>query len=215
MGGGLDEPGIHSVSVDPRDSNCISVGISVAGMFTSRDGGVSWEPRNRGLRADFLPNPDAEIGHDPYLLVKCASQPDVFWQQNHCGVFHSTDARLHWSCVSQKDGLAHFGFTVAVDPQDGKTAWVVPAMSDEVRVAVDRKLCVCRTDDHGETWQEYREGLPQENCYDFAFRHALDLSGDRLLFGTACGSLYLSDDRGESWRCLASHLPPIYSVRFV
>jgi len=215
FGGGFDEPGIHSILVDPRDSDCISVGISVAGMFTSRDGGVSWEPRNRGLHADFLPNPDVEIGHDPHLIVKCGAEPNVLWQQNHCGVFYTTDAGLQWKCVSQADGPVNFGFAVAVDPLAGKTAWVIPAVSDEVRVAVDRKLCVCRTDDHGETWQVFRQGLPQEDCYDFAFRHALDLSGDRLVFGTACGSLYLSDDRGESWTCLASHLPPIYSVRFV
>ena len=112
-------------------------------------------------------------------------------------------------------GTAHFGFAIAVDPEDGDTAWVIPAVSDEVRVSIDRQLCVCRTTDGGQTWQDFREGLPQTDCYDFAFRHNLDLAGDRVVFGTACGSLYVSDDRGETWRALANHLPPIYSVRFV
>jgi photosystem II stability/assembly factor-like uncharacterized protein len=75
-------------------------------------------------------------------------------------------------------------------------------------------LCVCRTEDGGQTWQELRNGLPQANAYDVVFRHALDIRGDRLAFGTTTGNLYLSDDRGDSWRSLGSNLPPVYSVRF-
>ena len=215
MGGGLDEPGIHSVLVDPRDSRRVLIGLSVAGVFASDDDGRSWQARNHGLRADFLPNPDAEIGHDPHLLVQCRGQPDVLWQQNHCGIFRSTDCGRNWSDVSDEEGPAGFGFAIAVDPEDGDVAWVIPAESDEVRVAVDRQMCVCRTNDGGQSWQTYRAGLPQDDCFDFVFRHGLDQSKDRLAFGTACGSLYLSDDRGESWQCLAAHLPPIYSVRFI
>jgi len=225
MGGGLDEPGVHSVLVDPRDPRKITVGISVAGVFATTDGGETWRPSNTGLKADFLPNPDVEIGHDPHLVVRCAAQPDVLWQQNHCGIFRSTDGAANWTRVSEPGqesgtdgaafGTAHFGFAIVVDPQDGDTCWVIPAVSDEVRIAIDRQLCVCRTTDGGQTWVAFRNGLPQEDCYDFAFRHNLDLCGDRLVFGTACGSLYFSDDRGESWRVLANHLPPIYSVRFI
>jgi len=101
MGGGLDEPGIHSVLVDPRDLQRISVGISVAGVFSTPDGGQTWQPRNIGLKADFLPNPDVEIGHDPHLIVQCVSQPDVLWQQNHCGIFRSTDGGQNWTRVSE------------------------------------------------------------------------------------------------------------------
>jgi hypothetical protein len=215
FGGGLDEPGIHSILIDPRDPDHISVGISCAGMFSSQDAGATWQPKNRGLKADFLPDPDVEIGHDPHLVVQCPSQPDVLWQQNHCGIYRTVDGGESWTRVSQDGGPAHFGFAVAVDPHDGDTAWVVPALSDEVRVAVDRQMCVCRTTDGGVSWQDFRAGLPQQDCYDFAFRHCLDQSGDCLAFGTACGSLYISNDRGESWQAVAQHLPPIYSVRFI
>jgi photosystem II stability/assembly factor-like uncharacterized protein len=111
-------------------------------------------------------------------------------------------------------GPAHFGFAVAVDAQDGQTAWVVPATSDECRTAIGAALVVCRTRDGGETWEELREGLPQEDCYDVVYRHALDLSGDRLAFGSTTGNVFLSEDRGESWHSLGHHFPPVYSVRF-
>ena len=128
--------------------------------------------------------------------------------------FAAWDGAKTWAEVSQPDGPVYFGFPIAVDPQNADVAWVVPAISDELRIAVDQALCVCRTDDGGQTWTDYRVGLPQENCYDVVFRHALDYASDRLAFGTTTGSVYLSEDRGETWRCLGHDFPPVYSVRF-
>ncbi len=216
FGGGMNEPGIHSVVLDPRNAEEVLVGISCAGVFAGNmsDGAAEpWTPRNKGLKAEFLPNPDAEIGHDVHLLVQCPSRPDVLWQQNHCGIFRSSDRGDTWQQVSEKGQTAHFGFTIAADADDADTAWVVPAESDEVRIAVGRGLAVCRTTDGGRTWQTFRKGLPQEHCYDFAFRHGLAIRGDLLVLGTAGGGLYTSDDRGETWQTVASHLPPIYSVQ--
>lgn len=214
MGGGRDEPGIHSICVDPRDADTIRVAISCAGVFRSQDGGESWHTQNKGLKAEFLPDPDSDIGHDPHLMVQCDSQPDKLWQQNHCGIFCTTDGAENWTGVSQPEVPAHFGFAVVTDPNNGDIAWVVPAEADMVRAAVHRKLGVSRTLDGGKTWQHFTNGLPQENCYDFAFRHSLDLLGDQLAFGTACGSIYVSDDRGENWTTVGSHFPPVYALEF-
>jgi photosystem II stability/assembly factor-like uncharacterized protein len=155
-----------------------------------------------------------EVGQDPHLIAACRSNPDMLWQQNHCGIYRSTDGGATWSYVSQSNGPAHFGFPIAVDETNGDVAWVVPAHSDERRMAIDGALCVCRTDDGGATWTAFRNGLPQQYCYDVAFRHALDINGDTLAFGTTSGNLFVSDDRGESWQCVGNYFPPIYSVRF-
>ena len=214
FGGGYDHPGIHSILVDPADSSHLLVGISCAGVFETVDGGQSWNARNRGLKAEFLPDDQAEYGHDPHRLDVCGGDFRAMWQQNHCGIFRSTDGAVNWEMVSQEGGPAHFGFALAVHPRRGDTAWVIPAKSDEKRVAIERSLCVCRTEDGGKSWTALRQGLPQHDCYDIVYRHGLDGCGDRLAFGTTTGNLYLSDDGGESWQALAHHLPPIYSVRF-
>ena len=166
------------------------------------------------MNADFLPDPAAEVGQDPHLLVMAPSNPDVMWNQNHCGIYVSRDGSKNWEAVHQKreEGPANFGFAVAVHEFNPEVAWVVPGESDGVRVAVDLALCVCRTDDGGKSWRELRKGLPQENCYDITYRHALDVSGEGLVFGTTTGNVYYSADLGESWILLSSDLPMIYSV---
>jgi len=212
MGGGRDNAGIHSIIVDPKDQNHIFVGISVAGVFETRDGGQSWIAKNRGLRADYLPDPDAEIGHDPHLLVAHPENIDILWQQNHCGIFRSTDGGSNWNDISDPNGPAGFGFAIAIDERSEERAWVVPGVSDEIRIAVDKALCVCRTDDGGKTWKAFRKGLPQSHCYDIVYRHALVAQGDDLLFGTTTGNLFHSHDGGESWSPVSHHFPMVYAL---
>lgn len=192
----------------------VELTVSTAGVLEGRDGGKSWRGRNKGLLVDYLPNPAAEWGHDPRFVTCCPAAPDHVWQQNHCGVFYSSDGAESWKKVSVPDDGVHFGFPVAVDDKDGKTAWLVSGKSDQQRTTVDGSLFVARTENGGETWQQLRQGLPQENVYDVVYRHALHNSGDLLAFGSTTGNLYVSEDRGESWTTVANNLPPIYSVRF-
>jgi len=215
FGGGRDYPGIHSIVVDPRNSDHFYIGISCAGVFETTDAGKTWAVRNKGLRADFLPDPSIEVGHDPHLLVACGSQPEVMWQQNHCGIFRSTDGARNWQEITQQGGPARFGFAIAAAENNPEQAWVVPAVSDEVRVAIDGALCVCRTDDGGKAWTDFRGGLPQKGCFDLVFRHALDVDGETLAFGTTTGNLFISNDSGENWQCLSSTLPLVHSLAFV
>ncbi len=214
FGGGRDQPGIHSVVVDPRNEDHIHVGISCAGVFESLDAGCSWEIRNKGLKAEYLPDPDTQTGHDPHILVSAPSNPDVLWQQNHCGIFRSTDGAKTWNDVGEPGGPAHFGFAIAVADDNPDQAWVAPANSDLTRTAIQGALCICRTDDGGKSWTAYRKGLPQENCFDIVYRHALAHAGDALAFGTTTGNLFFSDDRGESWQVINNYLPMVYSVQF-
>ena len=163
---------------------------------------------------DYLPNPEAEWGHDPHYVEICRAQPDHMWMQNHCGVFYSSDRAETWKKVDDVSKGVHFGFPVAADQEDGKSAWLVPGKADQHRTAIDGGLFVARTNDGGESWEQLRGGLPQENAFDVVYRHALGNSGDLLAFGSTTGNLYVSENRGTSWHPVAHNLPPIYSVRF-
>lgn len=211
---GVFEPGIHSIVVDPRDANHMYVAVSTAGVLETTDGGQSWQSRNQGMTNDYMPNPEFEWGHDPHYVTSCPSQPDHLWQQNHFGIFYSDDGAKNWKKVSMPELGVNFGFPIATDANDGRTAWVVPARADAERMAIDGVLFVARTNDGGQTWQTFRNGLPQENAYDIVLRHGLDVAGDYVCFASTSGNVYLSEDRGETWQCLGNNFPPVYSVRF-
>lgn len=217
FGGGYDYPGIHSICVDPRDSQRIIVGVSCGGAWLSVNGGESWDIRSKGMFAEYMPpeQRDEQAIQDPHRVVQCRANPDNLWVQHHNGIFRTSDGGLNWSCV---DNVApsSFGFAVAVHPQQADTAWFVPAIKDERRIPVDGKLVVTRTRDGGRSFEALREGLPQDHAYDLVFRHALDIdeSGERLAFGSTTGGLWISENQGDRWRCVAHHLPPIYCVQF-
>ena len=207
-------PGIHSIVVDPRNPDRYLVAISTAGVLETTDGGITWRGRNKGMLNDYLPDPAAEWGHDAHFVALCPAQPDHIWQQNHSGVFYSSDGAATWKRVSAPDQGVHFGFPVCVDPEVGTTAWLVPGKADSQRTAIDGALFVARTEDGGQSWRQLREGLPQELAYDVVYRHAFGNSAEALAFGSTTGNLYVSENRGDSWRAIANNLPPIYSVRF-
>jgi photosystem II stability/assembly factor-like uncharacterized protein len=216
-GGGWMEGGgglmLHTILVRPDDSERILIGVSCAGVLESRDGGASWEARNKGVVADFLPDPNPEVGQDTHMLRAHRSSFELLWQQNHCGNYRSRDGGMSWEDVTA--GLpTKIGFGLALDDEDPEVAWCIPMDSDERRVAPEGALTVCRTDDGGQSWRQLREGLPQRHCYDIVFRHALDAQGDCVVFGTSCGRLFASRDRGESWETIAAHLAQIRSVNF-
>jgi hypothetical protein len=112
--------------------------------------------------------------------------------------------------------VSNFGFTVAVHPRDANTAWFVPGESDQRRIPKDAALAVTRTRDGGRTFDVLREGLPQQHCYDLIYRHALAVSDDgvALLMGSTTGSVWLSENGGNSWVTVSNHLPPVYAVTF-
>jgi photosystem II stability/assembly factor-like uncharacterized protein len=103
-----------------------------------------------------------------------------------------------------------------VHPKDPNTAWFVPSTKDEKRCPTDGCVVVNRTRDGGKTFETLRKGLPQRYAYDLVYRHALDVdeTGDRLVFGSTTGSVWISEDGGDSWKEVSSNLPPVYAVKF-
>ncbi|MBL9124654.1 MAG: exo-alpha-sialidase, partial [Planctomycetaceae bacterium] len=211
FGGGYDTPGIHSICVDPRDSRTLRLALSCGGAWISHDEGATWE-KGVGMFADFMPpelrmDPDIQ---DAHRMVQCAAAPDALWVQHHNGVFRSTDGGKNWVEVPQVPPSV-FGFAVAVHPRDPQTAWFAPAVKDECRLPVDGKLVVTRTRDGGKSFTVHGEGLPQHDAFDLIYRHALavDETGDRLALGSTTGGLWVSENGGDRWSEISSHLPPV------
>ena len=215
FGGGFDQPGIHSICVDPNDARMIRIAISTGGVWASDDDGATWDQCAQGMRAAYMPPERAYEPNvqDVHHMVQCRGRPDHFWAQHHNGVFRNTGG--DWQEIENVPPSV-FGFAVAVHPRDGDTAWFVPATKDERRIPVDGKIVVARTRDGGKSFDVLRNGLPQRNAFDLVLRHALavDTSGSRLAFGSSTGGFWTSDNQGETWSMLDARLPPVYAVTF-
>jgi photosystem II stability/assembly factor-like uncharacterized protein len=208
---------LHSIVADPADARRIWVGMSAVGVFHTEDGGESWEPRNAGVRCDFLPEGQRypEFGQCVHCVVMAPGGSGRLYQQNHCGMYRSDDGGRSWASIEA--GLpSSFGFPVAVHPRDPETLYLAPLNGDTAgRFMPDAKAAIWRTRDGGAAWADRRAGLPQENAYLNVLRQAMavdELEPAGVYFGTGSGELYASRDEGDSWTCLARHLPSISSV---
>ncbi len=208
---------LHALVPHPEDARQLWVGISAAGVFHTADGGASWEPRNRGTRADYAPEGQRypEYGQCVHSLVMAAGMPERLYQQNHCGMYRSDDAGRSWRSIEA--GLpSTFGFPAAAHPRDPATLFLLPLNGDIAgRYVPEGRAAVWRTRDGGASWAGLRDGLPQRDAFFGVLRQAM--ATDRLepagvYFGTSSGALFASADEGERWTCLAQHLPAILSV---
>ena len=220
---------LHSIEIDPRDSNHIYFNISGGGSYVTLDGGDRWDvfshhaisvsPQAKMFisqtASNVAPGIDPAAAHDMHRLRLDAKNPDRLWTQAHTGVFRSDDGGHSWEDVTE--GLPSFhGFPIAVTRREPDAVYVVPLETgtDNFR-ACPGQFAVYRTRDSGSTWQRLTNGLPGPNDYQSAYREGMDTDGldpEGVYVGTSNGQVYASIDGGDHWDRLPGTLPPVLSV---
>jgi photosystem II stability/assembly factor-like uncharacterized protein len=205
---------LHTILVDPKNPKRIFIAISAAGAFRTDDGGETWKPINRGLKSEYIPDQDAEVGHCVHRIAFHPSQPDVLFMQKHWDVMRSDNAGDLWSEVSG-NLPSDFGFVIDVHAHEPETIYVIPIKSDAEHFPPDGKLRVYRSRNGGNEWEALTKGLPQSDCYVNVLRDAMaidTLDSCGVYFGTTGGQVYCSADSGDSWNAIVRDLPAVLSV---
>ena len=205
---------LHTIIVDPTDPERMVIAISAAGVFKTEDGGRTWQPANRGLRSQGIPDPDAEVGHCVHHVAAHPSRPNVLFMQKHWDVMRSDDGGASWREISG-NLPTDFGFTIDVHAHEPDTVYVVPITSDSQHFVADGKLRVYRSRTGGDDWEPLTRGLPQSDCYVNVLRDAMAvdaLESCGVYFGTTGGQVYASADSGDSWAPIVRDLPSVLSV---
>ena len=213
---------LHSIALDPSNADRIWVGVSAAGVFRTDDGGKSWHPANRGVRADFIPgDPLPEWGQCPHKLLPHPITPGLLYQQNHCGVYRTDSNGDEWEDITE--GLpSRFGFVLALHPRQPDTLYVLPedeALGTDVgggiRYVSGGRCRVFRSRNGGQDWEPLTAGLPQEHAYVHVLREGMATDGQDPLgiyLGTTSGQVFYSRDEGDHWQLMVENLPPINSM---
>jgi photosystem II stability/assembly factor-like uncharacterized protein len=213
-GGGLC---LHTILQDQKDSRRIHIAVSSGGHYRTDDGGTTWQARNVGVRAQFLPAGQQypEFGQCVHKLASHPSTPARLFLQNHWGLYRSDDHGDTWQDIA--NGVpSDFGFAIASDPHNADTAYIVPIESDEFRCTPEGKLRVYKTTNAGASWAPLTKGLPQEQAFETILRDGLAtdrLAPTGLYFGTRSGKVYASNDAGASWTSVLDGLPPVVCVK--
>ncbi|MBZ5573536.1 MAG: exo-alpha-sialidase [Acidobacteriia bacterium] len=205
---------LHTIILDPSNPQRIFIAISAAGAFRTDDGGKTWKPINRGLRSQYIPDPNAEVGHCVHHVAMHPKRPGVLFMQKHWDVMRSDNAGDTWHEVSG-NLPTDFGFVIDVHAHEPETIYVVPIKSDGEHFVHEGKLRVYRSRTGGNEWEALTMGLPQKDCYVNVLRDAMavdSLDKCGIYFGTTGGQVYCSADAGDSWNPIVRDLPAVLSV---
>ncbi|MFN0073142.1 MAG: WD40/YVTN/BNR-like repeat-containing protein [Chloroflexota bacterium] len=206
--------GLHTIIEDRANPGRMHIAISAAGVFRTDDGGTTWRPTNSGLRSEFMPDPDAEVGHCVHRIAMHPSRPEVLYMQKHWDVMRSDNGGESWVEVSG-NLPTDFGFPIEVHAHEPETVYVVPITSDSEHFPPEGKLRVYRSRSGGNDWEALTNGLPQSDCYVNILREAMavdQLDSCGIYFGTTGGQVYASRNAGDTWAPIVRDLPSVYSV---
>jgi len=205
---------LHTIVLDPSNPQRMWIAISAAGAFRTDDGGKTWKPINKGLRSQYIPDQDAEVGHCVHHIAMSPKRPGVLFMQKHWDVMRSDDAGDQWKEVSG-NLPTDFGFVIDVHAHEPETVYVLPIKSDGEHFVHEGKLRVFRSKTGGNEWEPLTKGLPQKDCYVNVLRDAMSvdtLDKCGIYFGTTGGQVYCSPDAGDSWAPIVRDLPAVLSI---
>jgi hypothetical protein len=212
-GGGGE--GLHTVLTDERDPRRDGRRLHGRGVPHEATAARAGSRPTPVSQAVFLPDPNPEFGQCVHKIAQDAATPDRLYLQNHWGVYRSDDAGAHWTDIGE--GLpSTFGFAAAAHPHRGDTAYVFP---DQRRRGPGSRRAPVPGLPYGGRGPELGAavgGAAAEDHYGTVLRDAMCTDGADpagVYFGNRNGEVFASDDDGDSWRQLASHLPDVLCVR--
>jgi photosystem II stability/assembly factor-like uncharacterized protein len=206
--------GLHTIILDPNNEKRIFVAISAAGAFRTDDAGKSWKVITKGLKSNYIPDPNVEVGFCVHRIAMHKARPDTLFMQLHWDVMRTDNAGDLWTEVSG-NLPSDFGFPIDIHAHEPDTVYVVPILSDSLHYPPEGKLRVYRSKKGGNEWEALTNGLPQKHCYVNVLRDAMavdSLPDCGVYFGTTGGQVYCSPDGGDHWKPIVEHLPAVVSV---
>ena len=177
--GKRDDLALDSIVVDRSDAKHIVIGAWVlgsadGGLYTSKDGGVSWTS-------------DADMhGQSIRALSAASSDPKILVAGTLKGVYRSLDGGEHWTQISPAGSQElHEVESIAIDPKNPQViyagTWHLP----------------WKTIDGGQHWTNIKQGLIDDSD---VFSIIVDPKDPNVVYTSACSGIYRSQNAGEQFQ---------------
>jgi photosystem II stability/assembly factor-like uncharacterized protein len=178
----VERLGLHAVAVDPRRPERIAAGCRGSGVWTSEDGGSTWQdaelPAQDVFSVSFSPA-------DGALYAGC--EPSALYVRRDGGPWEELAA------LRELPSAPTWSFPPR--PWTSHVRWIAPSPHDPGLVLVGIELGgLMRTTDGGETWADHRPGAQRDV-------HALGWHPTEpgRAYEAAGGGAAWSRDGGQSW----------------
>lgn len=181
-------PAVRSIDMD--DEGTLYVGVHVGGILRSTDGGDTWQPT-------------VDIEVDVHQVVTVPDYPNTVLAACGTGVAITVDGGEEWE--TDTEGL-HATYCRAVAPAGDYVVAAVSEGPEGGRCGLYRKAF----DDA--IFGRCRKGLPNEWFSGVVETHCLAAWEETVVAGMPDGTVWFSEDHGESWRQIGAALPPIRAV---
>ncbi|MBN1832988.1 MAG: hypothetical protein JW896_12855 [Deltaproteobacteria bacterium] len=209
---------IYDIAIDRSNPDKMFAGTHMGdGLFVTTDGGAHWQAVET---ENVFEGEDTFKDHAVWSIEIAPSNPNAVWVAHNFWVGKSTDGGQTWLHIRnssmQRDCTGCGGTTdnfrycmsLAVDPNDDGKAYVGTGGPWNTYESGG----IYRTDDGGVSWTKMNQG----NNFDFAVVSlAIDPQESRIIWavtnsygvGVWGGTLYRSEDEGETWEEIFSLTP--------
>ena len=200
---------LHSILINPDNKEHIIIGMAHGGVFQTKDYGKTWINLNYNL--------SNKNNENPYCLLSHPMDFNLLFQQNQSGIYKMNLNDKNWEHIGKKIDIGDSGFSLSLDPNNPNKLWAFPMEGTDIwsRVCSNGQPAVYCTQNGGKTWYRQDVGFPIWNAWFTVLSRCMvsdNLKEVGLYLGTTCGSIWLSNNAGNSWRQILAHLPKIYSL---
>ena len=193
------------LAFDPRNSQHFYAAIEQGALLETRDAGESWKEL-----ADYS-RPEDRAFKDLHQVLIARANPERMFMTTGCGSYRSEDGGAHWQRMTDESFRLAYPDHIALSP-DEKTLFMSGAAGHPGtwRQSHNAGTAVLRSRDNGGHWELLSRGIPATApCNIEAMSLAAWPDGYSLFLGDTDGSVYLSEDGGDSFKRIAQGLGPV------
>jgi hypothetical protein len=182
-------------------------------------------------------NIDGRVFRDVHSILRDPSDLDRMYAATGYGFFRTVDGGRWWKRLEY--GMERgYAVPVAVHADkpnrvflgaacNGPTSWKGPKAARTGPFTASRwsrdtfaqtggaLAEVLRSNDRGETWEQLHNGLPAANPYMISGVEINPADADMVFVTYTDGSLFATDDGGDSWRQILSGVERLFGVRVI